>query len=403
MNRKAYTLAMDKVKATDDFKEHTRNLLIDSYNHQSTNKKSSNRGFKLMKLASAFVLIIIIGISGAKLMIPRESMQNNPNNEIENIQSKPISELEKITFSYFNEGMGDGKQMAYDPNELIGDNPVAGKEKEITHLPVFKYKAFNESQMKDLAEDVSDKLKGKVTYYDYKPEFNVLIANCTTAVIYVYANGSYSFTLNDPLPSPVNIKEIADKNAMGDLAMYYYKKLSKLIIFDNPTAEVTVESYSFGGDPLYQTIIYDRGTNIKLESRLLKYSIGGVRLFISQEDGKLQSVDVGKMLSNAGVLYPIISPEEAINQFKKGNYATNVTNVSPDKAKIYHVELEYWSKGYQEYIQPVYKIIIGQDDWNEDSTKNCGMKEGLKVFGAVYVPAVSPEFVTIEKNEARFN
>lgn len=90
--------------------------------------------------------------------------------------------------------------------------------------------------------------------------------------------------------------------------------------------------------------------------------------------------------------YPVITAKEAEKLLEKGHYASSAPYEFPGEKYVEKVELVYRSGEYDKYIMPYYKFYV---ELPEES-KNCAteVKEGMKCFGAYYVPAVDGRYIT---------
>ena len=81
----------------------------------------------------------------------------------------------------------------------------------------------------------------------------------------------------------------------------------------------------------------------------------------------------------------MITLEEAEKLLINGNYLTTVPYEMPGLAHIKKAELIYRSGAREEYFMPYYRFYV---ELPEESQEN-----GLKTYGAYYVPAVSGEYI----------
>ena len=84
--------------------------------------------------------------------------------------------------------------------------------------------------------------------------------------------------------------------------------------------------------------------------------------------------------------YPVISVQEAKELLLNGNYITTVPYEMPGKEYIARVELVYRKGTYETYYMPYYRFYV-EVPYEE-------RENGLKTYGAYYVPAVEGKYLT---------
>ena len=88
--------------------------------------------------------------------------------------------------------------------------------------------------------------------------------------------------------------------------------------------------------------------------------------------------------------YPIVNPETAKNLLYAGHYSTSVPHAFQGTEEIAKVELVYRSGAGEQILLPYYRFyveITGIEGLAPSYT------EGLRDYGAYYVPAVEPGFI----------
>ena len=83
--------------------------------------------------------------------------------------------------------------------------------------------------------------------------------------------------------------------------------------------------------------------------------------------------------------YPIINTEKAKELLLKGNYITTVPYELPGEKFIAKTELVYRTGAREAYFMPYYCFYVEIPEEERD---------GLKTYGAYYVPAVEEEYLT---------
>jgi len=152
-------------------------------------------------------------------------------------------------------------------------------------------------------------------------------------------------------------------------------------------------SYNIYGEltRLYFSVFENAGS---LTERLLNYHFNNI-CFSPTDKGGLCSIQYGKTdLSQKIGDYPIITAAKARELLLQKHYITTVPEDVPDAESIASVELMYRVDGYAKVFMPYYRFLV------ELPHRNNGMKD----FGAFYVPAVKAEFLeNMPVWDGRFN
>lgn len=106
------------------------------------------------------------------------------------------------------------------------------------------------------------------------------------------------------------------------------------------------------------------------------------------------SIIASNLLSAAEYIgdYPVITPEQAVEQLRSGDYLTSVPEECiKENAEIYKIGLMYDTSNMDKYYQPYYIIAAATeyDDYRISSDET--------VYGYFYVPAIAPEYRTTEE------
>lgn len=133
----------------------------------------------------------------------------------------------------------------------------------------------------------------------------------------------------------------------------------------------------------YQIEFYDKGENDV--DAIINYNFNQFA-FDCDDNGKfyLASIcqpDLSKKMGD----YPIINTKKAKELLLKGNYITTVPYKIPGENFIAKVELVYRTGAREEYFMPYYCFYVELPEEERD---------GLKTYGAYYVPAVEKEYLT---------
>ena len=119
---------------------------------------------------------------------------------------------------------------------------------------------------------------------------------------------------------------------------------------------------------------------------MLNFAFNEVQL-APNDEGKLMLMRVNDKLSCAEKIgdYPIISADEAKDMLLEGGYITTVPYEMPGKKYIAKAELIYRSGTGENIWMPYYRFLVELPEMAQEN--------GLKNFGAYYVPAGKLEYI----------
>lgn len=123
---------------------------------------------------------------------------------------------------------------------------------------------------------------------------------------------------------------------------------------------------------------------------ILNYNFRCVRFFPG-DNGNLNAISMGDglLLSEKLGDYPVISADEATERLIAGNYQTSVPSAFTGKENIGKIELVYRTGRLEEVLLPYYRFYV----LLPDSINTAGADNGLKTYGAYYVPAIADEYI----------
>ncbi len=154
--------------------------------------------------------------------------------------------------------------------------------------------------------------------------------------------------------------------------------------------EITTPGYDLSADYTYRGVLTRLNTSVfenagNLTERILNYHFN--RLYFNATDlGGLGGISYIKTnLSQKIGDYPIITAEEARKLLLENHYITTVPEALPSEEYIAHVELVYRTSRRDSVFMPYYKFLVEMPTMEREN--------GLKTFGAFYVPAVQSEFL----------
>lgn len=335
------------------------------------------------------------------------------------VSEPPVTatDLPKITLpEYITGGMGFEAKMCYDAKELDNGNPW-NKKMKLKTLPVFKNGSydssgagipigFDEATLKTRLEDAAKSLDLDLTQAEIEvqrvDEEEVAESGAEEDAVYgicastdewrltVEANGftRIHFLKGCQLPEQYHFTRTKSTDQETEDAMkYLISEFASFLSFDNPQIVLGGEYYS-DGEYFRKCLVYD--CVAAEEEKILNYHFRHAK-FTPDFDGNLSMIDVYDELTNAEKIgdYPIISEKEATQKLLNGQYQTSVSENVPGKKYIVKTELVYITGPLTETFLPYYRFYIELPD-----TSDYTMAEGLKMYGAYYVPAIPDECIS---------
>lgn len=186
------------------------------------------------------------------------------------------------------------------------------------------------------------------------------------------------------LPGEYSFGYHASYGDMKAVADYLLGQYRGLLAMDDPQIRVVDGDYTYAGEQMYSIIAFD-GAGDKTQ-RLLHYSFERAR-FSCDDEGRLWIIRLGGAdLSQKAGDYPVITPKAAEKLLVEGRYITNVPHELPGAEYVRDVELLYLSGRREQYFMPYYRFLV---ELPQEEQEN-----GLKDYGAYYVPAVAEEYLT---------
>ena len=391
----------------EDISEAMNNINEDFIESANERRKPKSRKSSWVKWVSAAAAIAVFAFAGAKAFIPTQPEQNdNPVGGTESEYGSALPILEYIENGI--NGYGFEGYLAYDISELENGNPW--NEKMVFEaLPVFRNNSFNEigiaypgigeeAMLKKLNSITGGK-HGEIEYSrvgDFSSGSGIpddfvdrIEADFGNNTIEIQSNGSVVVTYNgfagEELPEDISFTYTETSEGDAYRAISYICQNYCDFLDKGNTTFVTSGDYTFNGEFSRNYRIYDfSGDEI---NDMLNFSFNEVQL-APNDEGKLMLIRINDKLSCAEKIgdYPIISTEEAKDMLLDGGYITTVPYEMPGKKYIAKAELIYRSGIGENIWMPYYRFLVELPDMAQEN--------GLKNFGAYYVPAVKAEFIT---------
>ena len=372
--------------------------------HTTTLKLKSTRRtwYRWVSVAAACIVIAVIAV-----VIPK--------------QSDDFPELPMLTISEDTGGYGFEGYMAHDISELQNGNPWSEAD-TIKSLPVFQnptsydsvgraIKGLSADEMIQKARDTAsamglsinsisvrpteeelqreqEKIRSVPGNEDYEPNAtpSSVEAVCGDVTIEIEANGYVRVVFENGVQLPDEYSftyyDTSEQQAK-DVMQYLLEQYEPIVAMESPALDL------FGDYNIYaqRSFSYNAYENSGgLTERILGYNFNRVS-FSPDDDGVLwiidrYSVDLSQKLGD----YPIITAQKARELLLQKRYITTVPEELPDEEYIASVELIYRTSRHDEVFMPYYRFLV--------EIPTMQMDNGLKIFGAFYVPAVEEQYLS---------
>lgn len=307
------------------------------------------------------------------------------------------------------EGMGFEGYMAYSASQLVDANPWS-ENPDISALPVYRNPLtrgedgiaanvdFHKMRVSllELAERLGLDTE-KLTIADDAQDINPTVtaeADGLTIEVDETMTATVSFDPAVSLPDGYNFTDYAPYEDAAAAAEYLKTKYRDVMGFDNPQANIRGGDYTFDARQAY-SIEFFNGDENPIQ-RMVDYNFNQVQ-FCCDDEGNLSLMRIYQPdLSQKAGDYPIITSGQARKLLAKGNYLTTVPCEMPGLEYVKKTELIYRTGKYEAYYMPYYRFYV---ELPEELQEN-----GLKTYGAYYVPAVEPTYISnMPTWDGRFN
>ncbi|MBQ6544555.1 MAG: hypothetical protein IJL72_02335 [Lachnospiraceae bacterium] len=316
--------------------------------------------------------------------------------------------------AFINQGMFFEGRMAYEAEELT----TAGSPWEMTDisvLPVFRSGrtgadgwssyALEEEEMRARLAEAADALGLSVTSAETSASGGITAAT-EDGTITVTPDGTVSYLqpAGHPLPEEYHFtsRDTTPEEAEAVMA-YLLETYADFLGFEEPRTMLQYD-YTYGGECVRRYYAYDAAdsatgeaagaagdpTAAGLLNSCLRYAH-----FSPDDFGNLLSIRLCDGLACAEKIgdYPLITAEEARAAVLAGNGLTSAPFDFPGADYIAKTELVY--RGASQYedaeaLLPYYRFYVELPD---TSGLPMQIADGLKVYGAWYVPAVQPQYL----------
>ena len=338
-------------------------------------------------------------------------------------QSDPSSSLPLLPAAWKETGgMGYEGYMAYDISELVSANPWR-EDLSLTTLPVYRNtlhydenyipSGMDTEKMRAFLLEVAEKFgldPNTLTVTDNAPDeaYRQAVTEKLESVgetvpegmfdpteLCVEANGlkiSVDEALTaridfDPavsLPDGLHFAHHASYEEMAAVAEYLKTAYASVLDHRSIQTNISGGDYNIYAENGYMISFFEGGGSET--EQIIAYNFHQT-VFYCNDEGKLFLARIyGTDLSDKVGDYPIISAQQARELLVNGNYITTVPYEMPGGEYIRKVELVYRVSYRDEYFMPYYRFYVELPEGE--------LENGLKDYGAYYVPAVDGAYLT---------
>ena len=379
----------------------------DEYIEEAAQKKEEGQKRTWVKW-SLLTACLLLTVSAGILFLPTILSELKISIEARN--------LPMLTISSESGGMGFEACLAYDISELANGNPWTVNSK-LNTMPVYKNTPYYSSGipaagigkegMLELAEQAANALGMEITDTKYevneKPGYKsgykseaslddndvieYVIAETATAKIAVTRSGMVTINFTEGLELPAEYyfknEDISDEEAKS-VTDYLLERYAAFVSFDQPQKALFAD-YNIYGSRHRSYDAYDAAGS--LTEQILNYNFNKVSFAL--DNGNLSAMGKSNQLTLAEKIgdYPIIASEEAAELLLNGNYFTSVPEKMPGEEYVVKTELVYRApeEGFAGTSLPCYRFWVELTDMQQEN--------GLKTYGAYYVPAVQQKYL----------
>ena len=333
------------------------------------------------------------------------------------------AQLEPFAAKFASGGFGFEGLFAYDPQELGSAGPWQEGEETPAALPVYRNEnelladgaaCFGldaeqmEQQLRALAAalgyevetvEISPSAEEAAAYRqkleqqgrdpDTDPNYEINTrpysarAAAEGAELELLTTGEFTVRLTEPLVLPQEYR-LTQQSTLADAertSLYLAGLYAEQLGIADPQPQARVD-YSYEGEKKLTLAVRSGGA---LERQLLEFGFGGLQFYLDETGGACRMLRLwgtqaaGESMGD----YPLISAEEAAALLEEGRCYTSVSEPFPGIEYLARTELVY-REGTQA-VAPYYRFWVELPSLEKEN--------GLRTFGAYYVPAVRAEYL----------
>lgn len=305
-------------------------------------------------------------------------------------------DLPLLTITPDANGMGFEGYRAYDIEELVSANPWR-EENAPTRLPVFDNPCLPgegeaavqpdwetmETLARQTADALADETGEPVPAGQREGSRLVLEMEAVTVTVDMALTTEILFDPARPMPESCAPAGGAACDTMA-AADWLRTEYAVLLAMEDPRPAIQGGEYDLSGQKGNYSLAFFEGAGSE-EEVLLHYNLEQVEFAFDSEGAlfriRLHRPDLSHKLGD----YPLITAREAEEMLLAGQYLTSVPYDMPGRAYVARVELLYRSESWQSCYMPYYRFYV---ELPQEAGEN-----GMKCFGAYYVPAVEPRYM----------
>lgn len=209
-------------------------------------------------------------------------------------------------------------------------------------------------------------------------------AEASGAAFRVDTTGQFTMKLKEPLLLPREY-QIGPQSTIEDAertALWLAGRYAKALGVENAQPQVSLE-YTSTGERQLKLSVRSGGS---LEHQLLEFGLGGLEFYLDDTGTGCTGLRLWGTQAAGELLgeYPVIPQQEAQSLLAEGKCFTSVTEEFPGMEYLAKTELVY--REGTDAVAPYYRFMAELPTQRREN--------GLRTFGAYYVPAVEPEYLT---------
>lgn len=400
--------------------------LVDPAYVEAADVPRAKRRIRWTKWGAAACAAVLVAAIMAVAVLPRNEEPPSLSSDAAQQQAQEGSSLPILTISEgSNQGMGFEGYMAYDVSEIISANPWT-EDSQISELPVYKnpleYHSKSPSmliggidveRMREQLLNVAERLGldtsklevkevtmseqelqslkewyanfgEKIPAGQLEPSQLVIETDGMRLDITPDLTTSIFFEPMVELPEEYCTDDTATEEDYLELAQYLQENYGALIDFESPQAEIVGGGYTYDGQRSFHYVSFFDVSDS--EEAILNYNFDRVIFYVNEGKGlttvRVYATDQSQKVGD----YPLITVDEAKEKLAEGQYKSTVPAAFPGLNYVARTELIYRTGQNETYFMPYYRFLVEMPEMAQDN--------GLKKYGAFYVPAVEDEYLS---------
>lgn len=371
--------------------------LVDPAYVEAADAPRAKQRARWTKWGAAACAAVLVAAIMAVAVLPRNEEHSSLSSDAAQQQAQEGSSLPILTISEgSNQGMGFEGYMAYDVSEIISANPWT-EDSQIFELPVYKnpleyengrfgmlcggmdFEKMREqllnvagcmgldAEQLEITDDVDRQLvvKDKGMRLSITPDMTTWI----------------DFYRAVTLPPKYSFNQQATEDELLEAAGYLQETYSGLIDFKSSQVELVGGDYFYDGRRSFRYVSFFDASG-SVEEAIIHYNFDRVNFMLYDFSINVSAIDRSQKVGD----YPLITAEEAKEKLAAGYYKSTVPAAFSGLDYVARTELVYRTGNREEYFMPYYKFLVEIPEMAQDN--------GLKTYGAFYVPAVEDEYLS---------